>query len=193
MRSSHGGRRPGAGRKSTYGEPTKALRVPESLVPDILEILSKAGNQTPDSRSASAAAIRSVLAVPSESLVNRKYRRVKAAPPDGGDEEPGDPVELGRHLVRNAESTFVMPVRGWSMKDAGIADGDELVVDRAIVPESGRVVVAEIGGELTVKRLRRTAKGWTLAAANDNFSDVHVRADSQLSIWGVVTYVLHKP
>ena len=86
-----------------------------------------------------------------------------------------------------------MSVRGWSMRDAGIADGDELVVDRSVAPEPGRVVIAEIDGELTVKRLQRSRQGWILEAANQDFPDIVVAAGSRLEVWGVVTYVIHKP
>ena len=84
-----------------------------------------------------------------------------------------------------------MKVAGWSMRDAGIADGDELVVDRGLVAEQGRIVVADIGGELTVKRLKRTTTGWLLQAANPDYADIPVGDKSDLNIWGVVTHVLH--
>jgi DNA polymerase V len=77
------------------------------------------------------------------------------------------------------------------MRDAGIADGDELVVDRGVVADDGRIVVADIDGELTVKRLKRTSTGWLLQAANPDFADIPVGDHSELNIWGVVTRVLH--
>jgi DNA polymerase V len=84
-----------------------------------------------------------------------------------------------------------MKVAGSSMRDARIDDGDELVVDRGLAAEDGRVVVADIDGELTVKRLKRTATGWLLQAANPDFADIPVGNKSELNIWGVVTRVLH--
>ena len=84
-----------------------------------------------------------------------------------------------------------MKVVGWSMRDAGIADGDELVVDRDVSAGDGRIVVADIDGELTVKRLKRTSTGWLLQAANPDFADIPVGDKSELNIWGVVTRVLH--
>ncbi len=77
------------------------------------------------------------------------------------------------------------------MRDAGIADGDELVVDRGVAAEDGRIVVADIDGELTVKRLKRTATGWLLQAANPDYADIPVGDKSEMNIWGVVTRVLH--
>jgi DNA polymerase V len=118
-------------------------------------------------------------------------RRVRAGKPTSGDDYQEDAVDLGKHLVRDPSSTFVMKVTGWSMRDAGIADGDELVVDRGVAAEDGRIVVADIDGELTVKRLKRTAKGWLLQAANPDYADIPVGDKSELNIWGVVTRVLH--
>lgn len=118
-------------------------------------------------------------------------RCVRAGIPTSGDDYQEDAVDLGNHLVRDPSSTFVMKVTGWSMCDAGIADGDELVVDRGVVAEDGRIVVADIDGELTVKRLKRTATGWLLQAANPDYVDIPVGDKSELAIWGVVTRVLH--
>lgn len=117
-------------------------------------------------------------------------RRVRAGKPTFADDYQEDAVDLGRHLVRNPESTFVMKVQGWSMRDAGIADGDELVIDRSIAAESGRIVVAEVDGELTVKRLKRIGTTWLLEAANSEAADVQIPAGTELNIWGVVTRVL---
>jgi len=93
--------------------------------------------------------------------------------------------------VRDPSCTFVIKVSGWSMRDAGIFDGDELVVDRGVSPADGRIVIADIDGELTVKRLKRINSGWLLQAANPDFADIPVGDKSELNIWGVVTRVLH--
>ncbi len=116
-------------------------------------------------------------------------RRVRAGKPTSGDDYQEDAVDLGKHLVRDPSSTFVMKVVGWSMRDAGIADGDELVVDCGVAAEDGRIVVADIDGELTVKRLKRAATGWLLQAANPDFADISI-GNGGLNIWGVVTRVL---
>jgi DNA polymerase V len=77
------------------------------------------------------------------------------------------------------------------MRDAGIADGDELVVDTGLAADEGRIVVADIDGELTVKRLKSTDTGWLLQASNPDFADIPVGDRNELHIWGVVTRVLH--
>lgn len=76
------------------------------------------------------------------------------------------------------------------MRDAGIADGDELMVDRGVAVENGRIVIANIDGELTVKRLKRNATGWLLQASNFDFVDVPIGNKNDLHLWGVVTGVL---
>ena len=76
------------------------------------------------------------------------------------------------------------------MRDAGIFDGDELVVDRDVAAEDGRIVIADIAGELTVKRLKRTDSGWLLQASNPDFADIPISDKSELNIWGVATRLL---
>lgn len=185
----HGGTRQGAGRKSAYGEPTKTLRVPQSVVPVVVSYLDelKRSPQAPGDPTL----LRPISALRTPTAVPALGRRVRAGKPTSGDDYQEDTVDLGKHLVRDPSSTFVMKVAGWSMRDAGIADGDELVVDRGVAPEDGRIVVADIDGELTVKRLKRATSSWLLQAANPDFADIRVGDKSELNIWGVVTRVLH--
>lgn len=187
-RPRHGGTRQGAGRKAAYGEPTKTVRVPQSLVPVVVgyldEVKRTAQAQSETSGMRPVASIRAATSVPALG------RRVRAGKPTSGDNYQDEAVDLGKHLVRDPSSTFVMRVAGWSMRDAGIADGDELVVDQGVAPEDGRIVIADVDGELTVKRLKRTSTGWVLQAANPDFGDVLVGDKNELNIWGVVTRVL---
>lgn len=80
------------------------------------------------------------------------------------------------------------------MEGAGIYDQDEIIVDRSIKPRTGKVVVASLGGEFTVKRLgvEREGKGWLLPA-NPKYPPIPVSVESDFSIFGVVTYCLHRP
>lgn len=184
----HGGTRQGAGRKAAYGEPTKTVRVPYSLIP-VVEGYLDAMRRAPVGV-VQAADLRPIATLRAASAVPALGRRVRAGKPTSGDDYQEDAVDLGKHLVRDPGDTFVMKVHGWSMRDAGISDGDELVVDRGVAAEDGRIVIADIDGELTVKRLRRTATGWTLQASNPEYADVHVADENDLHIWGVVTRVL---
>jgi DNA polymerase V len=185
----HGGTRQGAGRKAAYGEPTKTVRVPQSLVPLVVGYLDevKRSAQAPSDVSG----LRPIASMRAATSVPALGRRVRAGKPASGDDYQEDAVDLGKHLVRDPSSTFVMKVAGWSMRDASIADGDELVVDRGVAPEDGRIVVADVDCELTVKRLKRTTTGWLLQAENPDFADIPVGDKSELNIWGVVTRVIH--
>jgi DNA polymerase V len=189
----HGGRRKGAGRKPIYGEPTKLIRVPESQVPVVSRYLDALKQSVPSAAGVTDAALRPIAAERTATHVPALGRQVRAGEPASGDDYLEDVVDLGRHLVRDPASTFLMKVNGWSMRDAGIAHGDELVVDCDVSPDDGRVVVAEVDGELTVKRLKKSAVGWSLQAANPDFDDVPVHDKNALHIWGVVTRVLHRP
>ncbi|GAB3547475.1 S24 family peptidase [Arthrobacter tumbae] len=100
-------------------------------------------------------------------------------------------IDLNKHLIADTTSTFIVRVSRDSMTGAGISDGDELIVDRSLTPEDGSVVVAVLDGELSIKRLRITARGVVLAAENPAFPDIVVAELSDLSIWGVVTRCLH--
>ena len=100
-------------------------------------------------------------------------------------------IDLNAHLIKDITSTFVVRVTGDSMEGAGISDGDELIVNRALEPRDGAVVIAVLDGELTVKRLRITRTGVVLQAENPKYPDIHVPALAELTIWGVATRCLH--
>ncbi|MBS1699754.1 MAG: translesion error-prone DNA polymerase V autoproteolytic subunit [Actinobacteria bacterium] len=101
-------------------------------------------------------------------------------------------IDLTEMLVDDQAATFIVRVAGESMMNAGISNGDELLVDRSKTPRDGDVVVAVLDGELTVKRLRLTPAGVVLQADNSEHPDIVVPELSELTIWGTVTYCLHK-
>ena len=100
-------------------------------------------------------------------------------------------IDLNAHLIKDITSTYVVRVSGESMEGAGISDGDELIVNRALEPVDGSVVVAVLDGELTIKRLRITGTGVVLQAENPAYPDIRVPSLSDLVVWGVVTRCLH--
>lgn len=95
-------------------------------------------------------------------------------------------------IIKNPISTFFVRVSGESMRDAGIHSGDVLVVDRSLAPENGRVVIAIINGELTVKRLNMQSGKCFLASENSAYPSIPVTKEDAFTVWGVVTYVVHK-
>ena len=102
-------------------------------------------------------------------------------------------LDLNEHLILHPEATFFLRVKGDSMIGAGIHDNDLLVIDRSVEPTHGRVVIAVIDGELTVKRLHRQRGKIILQADNPKYPDLVIAADQELQIWGVVSHVIHKP
>lgn len=103
-------------------------------------------------------------------------------------EDYAETLDLNEHLMPRPASTFVLRVSGYSMTEAGISDGDEVLVDRSLRPGEGSIVVAVVDGEFTLKRLRVTPP--RLEAAHPDFPDIAIGADG-LRIWGVVTTVIH--
>jgi DNA polymerase V len=78
------------------------------------------------------------------------------------------------------------------MIDTNINDGDILVVDRSIEPTHGKVVIAVLDGEFTVKRLYKKNGITKLLPANPNFPEIILKNGQELNIWGVVSYTIHK-
>jgi DNA polymerase V len=78
------------------------------------------------------------------------------------------------------------------MKDAGINHGDILVVDRSLEAASGKIVIAIVNGELTVKRFVQSHASCQLVAANSDYPPVEITEDTDFSVWGVVTSVIHQ-
>lgn len=99
-------------------------------------------------------------------------------------------IDLNDALIRHPQATFVMRVSGDAMREAGIEDGDVLLVDRALVPQHGQVVVAVVDGELFCRRLSNRASGVSLEAAAPGHAAIALAADRQLELWGVVTTVI---
>ncbi|MCR1347035.1 translesion error-prone DNA polymerase V autoproteolytic subunit [Acidithiobacillus ferrooxidans] len=118
--------------------------------------------------------------------------RIAAGFPSPADDYVEKQIDLNTHLIQHREATFILRVSGWSMRDAGIFDGDEIIVDRAITPVDGKIVVAAINGDLTVKRLRRIGGAVHLVAENPEFPAIILQEGEELCIWGVVTRVLHR-
>lgn len=95
-------------------------------------------------------------------------------------------IDLTSLLVVHAQATYFLRASGHSMVEAGIFDDDILVVDRAVRPRHGHIVVAVVDGEFTVKRLYQRAGRIKLRAANVTFPDIVPKDGQTIEIWGVV-------
>jgi len=118
--------------------------------------------------------------------------RVAAGFPSPADDYVEDRLDLNELLIQHQEATYFLRVTGDSMVGAGIHPGDLLVVDRSIDPQDGHVVVAEVNGELTVKRLRQVAGVPELHPENPAYPVIRFREGQDLRIWGVVTSAVHR-
>ncbi|MCP4001729.1 MAG: translesion error-prone DNA polymerase V autoproteolytic subunit [Gammaproteobacteria bacterium] len=112
--------------------------------------------------------------------------RVPAGFPSPADDYMDKHLDLNEHLIKHPSATFYCRVSGDSMQGAGIFDGDLLIIDRAVKPENGHVVLASVNGELTCKLLDVNNK--CLLAANKNYLPMPIHEDAEFSVEGVVIY-----
>ncbi len=104
-----------------------------------------------------------------------------------------DDIDLNSHLITNAPATFIIRVQGKSMTNAGIYDGDLLIVDKSLDPKNFSTVIANINEELVVKTLIKNKGDNYLTSGSKNTSDkINIIDNPEIIIWGVVTYVIHK-
>ena len=97
-------------------------------------------------------------------------------------------IDLNKELITNPSSTFYGRVKGASMKDAGILDGDILVIDKSLEPQDGDTAVCFIDGEFTLKYIKIETDAVYLVPANSKFQPLKVTEENNFCIWGVVTY-----
>jgi len=102
-------------------------------------------------------------------------------------------LDLNKELVKHPAATFYARVKGDSMVDAGIQDGDLLLIDKALEPKEGSIAVCFIDGEFTVKRLAVREEGVYLMPANAEFKPIRITEENEFLVWGMVAYVIHKP
>lgn len=162
------GRPVGSGR---FGEKTKAIRVPLSCVDEVYRYIERG------------------------SLVTKfplYEASVAAGVPSPADDSVNAHLDLNELLIQHPSATFLVRVAGQSMIGAGIHHNDVLVVDRSIEAVSGKIVVAAVDGELTVKRLCRRGNIVSLEPENQAYRPIVLTEGMDVRIWGVVTSVIHR-
>jgi DNA polymerase V len=117
---------------------------------------------------------------------------VQAGFPSPADDYIENKLDLNALVVKHPSATFFVRVEGESMKDADIHSGDILVVDRSVEASSGKIVIAVINGEFTVKRFIIKPSGAFLVPENPKYPTLKIEKDSDFQVWGVVTFVIHK-
>lgn len=166
-----GGKRIGSGRpkgSGKFGEPTVAVRLPVSEVDHVLRCIQNKFYRLPFYQDA-----------------------ISAGLPNPVSEEVENTIDLNELLIKRPATTFFLRVCGSSMIKAGIFHNDILIVDRSIKPSDGKVVIAAVNGELTVKRLCIEEDKVQLIAENDHYPPIEITDDTDLHILGVVTNVIH--
>lgn len=115
---------------------------------------------------------------------------VEAGFPTPAEEDILDTVSFDEWLIENKEASFMLRVKGDSMVDAGIFEGDMVVVERTDTFRPGEIVIAEVDGAFTMKYLRKDRQGFYLDPANDSYKPI--RPKEALSIKAVVRAVVRK-
>ncbi|MEO6252084.1 MAG: translesion error-prone DNA polymerase V autoproteolytic subunit [Ferruginibacter sp.] len=99
-------------------------------------------------------------------------------------------IDLNEQLIRNKPATYFMRVSGNSMINAGIYDGDIVIVDRSLKPQNGKIVIAVIDGEMLIRRYEKTMNSLRLIPETPKLSPIDVSEFSDFKIWGVVMYAI---
>lgn len=115
------------------------------------------------------------------------YSGVRGGFPSPADDFQLKRIDLSNELIKHPEATYLMRIKGSSMAMAGIEDGDIVVVDKAVKPEHGKIVIACVDGEFTCKRLYMLDGMTKLQAANPDYEDIVFKDGQTLEVWGIVT------
>lgn len=112
---------------------------------------------------------------------------VRAGFPSPAEDFQVERLDLTTILVSHPQATFFLRLRGDSMHDAGLFNGDLLVVNRALKPVNGDVVIAVVDGEFTCKTLWLKFGRMKLVAANPTYPEIVPKEGQTIEVWGVVT------
>jgi DNA polymerase V len=99
-------------------------------------------------------------------------------------------IDLNEQLVRNKPATFFMKVSGNSMVDAGVCDGDIVIVDKSVKPSNGKIVIAVVDGEMLIRRYEKTFNKLLLVADAKKYAAIDVSDFTDFKVWGVVVYLI---
>ena len=185
----HGGFRLGSGRKfgsGFFGEETKVIRVPASRIVEIKKYI-KSRYQTSNTDT-----IMLAHSSPQKKYLNLFDQKVPAGFPSPADDHIEKVLDLNEYLITRKETTFFVKIKGDSMIDASIHDGDIVIVDRSREAKIGDIILASIDGEFTIKILAKHLSQPRLLPANEKFQPIIVNKNMQFEIWGVITGAVRK-
>ena len=170
------------------------VRVPNSQIVSVNKFLEAYEKRIAGTRKAAkkfAGQMMLPLAEPPAQRIPLYGYSISAGFPSPADDYIEDRLDLNQLLVSNQPATFFLRVKGDSMINAGIHDGDIIVVDRSVQPVDRSIVVAVVDGELTVKRLITRSGATELHAENPKYAPIRLQEGQELTIWGVVTSSVH--
>lgn len=99
-------------------------------------------------------------------------------------------LDFNAAFIKHPSATFYAKVKGNSMKDAGISNGDIMVIDRSLEPNNGDIAVCYLDGEFTVKTIMIEKDAVWLVAQNEQYEPIRVTEENELIIWGIVINVI---
>lgn len=117
---------------------------------------------------------------------------VAAGFPSPAEDHQVERIELMSQLVKHPQATFYVRIQGDSMRDAGILDGSVVLVDKAIKPQHGHIVIAVVDGDFTCKRLHQRSGTMRLKAENPTYPDIVPKEAQIVEVWGVVVATIHQ-
>jgi len=189
-KTSRGGTRQGAGRKTGTGkfrEPTEVVRVPASQKSVILDFLEAYKRKIINSRLAESMTFELPNLNPAITTIPLYGSKVRAGFPSPADDHMEKRLDVSEYLIDQLDATFFATIAGDSMRDAGLLSGDKVVIDRSRQASIGDIVLAVIDGEFTIKTLGKNKRGMPrLIPANPDFSIIEITEEMQFEIWGVV-------
>ena len=115
---------------------------------------------------------------------------VQAGFPSPAEEELIDAISLDEYLIEKPEASFLLKVSGDSMIEAGIHEGDLVIVERGREPRSGEIVLACVDGDWTLKYYRRVGGAVELVPANPKYPVI--RPENELTLGGLVRAVIRR-
>jgi DNA polymerase V len=116
---------------------------------------------------------------------------VPAGFPSPAEDYVEGPLDLNRYLIHHPAATFFVRVIGDSMIGVGIYPDDLLIVDRAVNPTNGSIVIAVVNGDLTIKRLHESQGRVVLLSENPAYPPLEIDHSMTFEVWGVVTKAIH--
>lgn len=117
---------------------------------------------------------------------------VPAGKAESIDDHSFEIVDLNKKLIARPRATYGLTAYGESMLDDGIETGDLLLVEHGAEAREGNIVIFEVDGEYTVKRLSRVGKRLWLVPGNKNLKSTELKKHQDCAVWGVVRWIIKK-